>query len=312
VSAPRIMATWAKKPLDFDPGTRWQYSNTNYVIAGAIVEKVSGTPFFTLLQQRILTPLAMGSAQNIDAGRLMQPDPTGYMRYALGPLHPAPKEGKGWLFAAGELAMTASDLAKWDIAMMNESLLAPASYKAMETDMLLVKGTATGYGLGVGVGMSGTHRLISHNGEVSGFTAENEVYPDDKVAVVVLTNQDAASAGGLIGRAISAAIFANNNQVSGSDARTALAKKIFEGLQHGTIDRSLFSSNANAYFSAEALRDFASSLGPLGPVTSFVSTGQSLRGGMLGRNYRVQCGAKTLRVWTFELPDGKLEQLQVS
>jgi CubicO group peptidase (beta-lactamase class C family) len=312
VSAARIMTLWAKKPLDFEPGTHWQYSNTNYVIAGAIVEKVSGTPFFQLLQQRILMPLGMTSAQNIDAGRLTQPDPTGYMRYALGPLHPAPKEGRGWLFAAGELAMTPSDLAKWDIALMNESLLSPASYKLMETETLLANGTGTGYGLGVGVAMSGTHRLISHNGEVSGFTAENQVYPDDKMAIIVLTNQDAAGAGGQIAGRVATLVFANTTQGSGSDARTALARRIFEGLQQGTIDRSLFSSNANAYFSAEALRDFASSLAPLGAVTTFVNTGQSLRGGMLYRNYRVTLGQRTLRVWTFELPDGKLEQLQVS
>ena len=212
IGSQKILDIWAKKPLDFDPGTRWQYSNTNYVIAGLIVEKASGMPFIEFLKTRIFMPLGMRSVLNIDQGRLTQSDPVGYMRYALGPLHPAPKEGKGWLFAAGELAMTASDLAKWDIAMMDQSLLSPASYRVMETETLLKNGTGTGYGLGVDVGMDGEHRVISHGGEVSGFTSENRVYPDDRAAVVVLTSQDAASASGAIARQIGDVLFSHRRR----------------------------------------------------------------------------------------------------
>ena len=59
VTADNILDQWAKKPLDFDPGTRWQYSNTNYVIAGRIVERVTGGPFFDFLSKRILQPLGI-------------------------------------------------------------------------------------------------------------------------------------------------------------------------------------------------------------------------------------------------------------
>ncbi|HTS88398.1 MAG TPA: serine hydrolase domain-containing protein [Gemmatimonadales bacterium] len=309
-TAAAILDQWARKPLDFEPGSRWQYSNTNYVIAGLIVERVSGMPFFEFIRRRILIPLGMQSVVNIDLGRLPDSDPTGYMRYALGPLHPAPKEGPGWLFAAGELAMTPADLAKWDIAMMNASLLSPASYRTMETEVLLTNGTGTGYGLGVDVGMDGEHRLISHGGEVSGFTASNLVYPDDHVAVVVLTNQDAASAAGVISRRISGLLFASHD--STTHDHEAEARGIFEGLQKGTLDRSLFTANGNAYFSDQAIADFASSLGPLGPIKSFVQTYESLRGGMRLRVYRVTLASQAVRVWTFELPNGKLEQYQVA
>ena len=61
ITADGIMDRWARKPLDFDPGTKWQYSNTNYVIAGVIVEKVSGMPLLQLLSQRVFTPLGMKS-----------------------------------------------------------------------------------------------------------------------------------------------------------------------------------------------------------------------------------------------------------
>src|SRR5881394_1986138 len=130
--AQQIMNTWAKKPLDFDPGTKWQYSNTNYVIAGVIVEKVGHMPLLQLLQQRVFAPLGIKSTFDTDSGPLTENDPRGYLRFALGPLRPAPKEGKGWMFAAGELAMTAEDLAKWDVSVINQTVLKPASYREMQ------------------------------------------------------------------------------------------------------------------------------------------------------------------------------------
>jgi D-alanyl-D-alanine carboxypeptidase len=310
ITADSIMTRWAKRPLDFDPGTRWQYSNTNYVIAGAIVEKASGMPFFDFLRSRVLEPLGMRSAMNSDATPLAPPDATGYMSYGIGPLHPAPAEGSGWMFAAGELAMTASDLARWDISVMNRSLLTAASYRDLETEVLLKNGVGTGYGLGLDVELDGGRRVLSHGGEVSGFTASNRVYPDDRAAIVALTNQDAATAAGAITQAIGRLLF--TAQDANARAKTAEARRIFEGLQRGTIDRSLFTEDANAYFDDLALRDFASSLGPLGAPQAFVHLFAQDRGGMVERVYRVVFERRTLRVWTYEMPDGKLEQYQVA
>ena len=310
ISADSIMTRWARRPLDFDPGMRWQYSNTNYVIAGAIVEKVGGMPFFDFLSSRILVPLGMRSAVNSDAGPLPPSDPTGYMSYGIGPLHPAPAEGSGWMFAAGELAMTASDLARWDISMMDRSLLAPASYRQLETEVLLKNGVGTGYGLGVDVGLDAGHRVLSHGGEVSGFTASNRVYPDDRAAIVVLTNQDATTAAGAISQAIGRLLFAVQDATT--RAKVAEARRIFEGLQRGTIDRSLFTEDGNAYFDDVALHDFATTLGPLGTPQAFVQIVEEGRGGMLERVFRVTFPGRTLRVWTYEMPDGKLEQYQVA
>jgi D-alanyl-D-alanine carboxypeptidase len=304
-----IMDRWAKQPLDFEPGTRWQYSNTGYVLAGMIVEKVSGMPFFRFIQTRLLDPAGMKSARDFDASPRAV-DATGYIRYGLGPLHPAPDAGKGWMYGAGMLASTATDLAKWDISVIKRSLLAPASYQEMFRETTLKNGAPSGYGLGVFTQMSGGHFLIEHNGEVSGFTAENLVYPEDSAAVVVLTNQDAAPASGAIANQIARLLFVTEDVLAAS--RTAQARTIFEGLQKGTIDRSLFTSNANGYFSEVAMKDFASSLAPLGTPTNFVQTGTSKRGGMTLRSYRATFPGRTLRVWTFETADGKLEQYQVA
>jgi len=310
VTAEKILEMWARKPLDFEPGTKWQYSNTNYVIAGVIIEKVSGMPLLKFLQEKVFTPLEMKSVMDIDQNRLGDTDPTGFMRYALGPLRPAPKEGKGWLFAAGELAMPAGDLAKWDISIMDQKLLKPASYQMFATDVLLKNGLSTRYGLGVDVNSQAGHRALSHGGEVSGFTAQNIVFPDDRAAVVVLTNQDAASASGAIANGIASLLFATNDPAT--PAKLEQAKRIFDGLQHGTIDRSLFTDNANAYFSEPALRDFAGGLGPLGTPQSFVQASQGLRGGMILRVYLIRFANRTIRAWTYEMPDGKLEQYQIA
>ena len=262
-NAQQIMDMWGKKPLDFDPGTKWQYSNTNYVIAGVIVEKVARMPLLQFLQQKVFAPLGIKSIFDTDSGPLTENDPRGYLRFALGPLRPAPKEGKGWMFAAGELAMTAEDLAKWDLSVINRSVLKPASYREMETDVLLKNGLDTHYGLGVDVNQQSGHRAISHGGEVSGFTATNTVFPDDRAAVVVLTNQDAASASGAIAGGIGALLFATNDPAT--PAKLEQAKKIFADLQQGKVERLLFTDNANFYFSEDALKDFQAGLGPLGP-----------------------------------------------
>ena len=310
ITARKLMDTWAKIPLDFEPGTKWQYSNTNYVIAGVIVEKVARMPFFQFLQQNIFKPLGMTSVMDIDQERLSESDPIGYVRYALGPLRVAPKEGKGWLFAAGQLAMTPEDLAKWNISIMERKLLKEASYLALGSETLLRDGLGTNYGLGVTVTSSLNRRALSHGGGVSGFTSTNIVFPDDRVAVVVLTNQDSGGASGPIASGIPPLLFATTDPVTA--AKLEQAKKILDGLQQGKIDRSLFTDNANGYFSAQALEDFKNSLGPLGKWEAFTQTGQSLRGGMTGRVYLIRFKDKTIRAWTYEMPDGKLEQFQVA
>ncbi len=310
VTAQKILETWARKPLDFEPGTKWQYSNTNYVIAGLIVEEASGEPLLQFLQQNVFTPLNMKSVADTDKAKLGDTDPTGYLRYALGPPRPAPREGSGWLFAAGELAMPAEDLAKWDISIINQKLMNAASYQEFETEVLLKNGLGTRYGLGVDVRSELGHRSLAHSGEVSGFTSDNIVFPDERIAVVVLTNQDAAAASEAIAMGIAPLLLDHDD--SATPEKLAQARKIFEGLQHGSIDRSLFTDNANFYFNEQALRDFASSLGPLGTPEGFIQVRQALRGGMKLRVYTIKFPKSDLRAWTYEMPDGKLEQYQIA
>jgi CubicO group peptidase (beta-lactamase class C family) len=305
-----IMDTWAKRPLDFEPGTRWQYSNTGYTIAGAIIEKITGQTPFAFLQQHVFKPLGMASAYNINLHPLPPADAHGYLRYALGPLRPAQKIGVNWVYGAGELAMTASDLAKWDIAMLGQSLLPPASYREMQTETRLRDGMGSGYGLGLFIRSMDGHRVLMHDGEVPGFTAENLVFPDDGIAVVVLTNQDAVNASGLIASHIADALF--QTQDSATTNALAQAREIFAGLQHGKLDRALFTASANSYFDATARRDYQSSLAPLGTPTSFVQRASGKRGGMLMHAYHATFPHTQLNITTYAMPDGKLEQYIVA
>jgi CubicO group peptidase (beta-lactamase class C family) len=311
----QILDVWGKKPLDFEPGTEWQYSNTNYVIAGRIAEIAGGKPLIEQLQERIFRPLNMTGVLNSDASRLPANDPTGYYQHALGPLRPAPQEGQGWMFAAGELAMPASDLALWNISMMYRTLLAPASYEQMFTEVKLKDGKGTGYGLGVQVGIRNGRRFIEHSGEVSGFVSENIVFPDDKAAVTVLTNEDASGAASALGRKITPLVLSVGTAAGVASAETAAAEKralgIFTGLQDGRLDRSQLTTFCDAYFTPEAMQDFASSLKPLGTPTSFKQVAEEKRGGMTFRGFNVSFPNKQVRVTVYEMPDGKLEQYLV-
>lgn len=311
-----IVDRWAKKPLDFEPGTQWQYSNTGYVVAGMIVEKAAGKPLLAFLQGEIFKPLAM---KVIDQDLAVGPAyPAGYHRFALGPVRVAKPAATGWLFAAGELAMSASDLAKWDIARMNRSLLPAEDWQSQEATVKLASGEATGYGLGVKTGTANGHRFVEHTGEADGFLSENIVFPEDKVAVVVLVNADFSDAFTSIASQIFPMILPAQQASSGPQlevAKTAQARATFDQLRAGALDRSKLTGNSNYYFDAVALSDYRTSLGKLGdPATFELSHPPRLRGGFVNRNYTVTYGdgRKLLVVTYAELgAAGRYEQFLV-
>ena len=148
-----------------------------------------------------------------------------------------------------------------------------------------------------------------HGGAVSGFTAENRVFPDDRIAVTVLTNDmPAAAAPEIAGNIVRLLLVADQPL---EKARDQKARKIFEQLQHGTIDRTLFTADGSSYFTGQALEDFASSLAPLGAPLEFARTGQEERGGMTFCSYRVNFKDRKFAVLVREMPDGKIEQYQL-
>ena len=311
----RIVEEFAGKPLDFDPGTQWQYSNTNFVLAALIVQKVSGMPFAEFLRSRVLQPAGLQGVLNLNSDQ-SQLRVTGYMRNALAPLRPAALEASGWYFGDGDLAMPVSSLLTWDLTFVNQSLLTPASYREMVTPFILKNGTDTHYGLGVFVRTLNGQLLIEHSGEVGGFVAENMVLPAQGIAIAVLTNQEASGAASDIGQALLPLALADSRAATPSDATASTfapsLQTILTGLTQGKIDRSLLTADANAYFDGNALADFQSSLSPLGSVKSVTLERSALRGGMTFGSYKATfSGGTALRMTVYLEPDGKIEQLLV-
>jgi len=298
-----ILEEWARRPLDFESGTQWQYSNTGYVVAAAIVERVSGDGLMDFLQQHIFKPLKMEHVTEDDTHPLPAGDATPYTRQGLGPARHAPKEGAGWLFGAGALAMTPGELALWDISLMNRSLLAPASYAAMFEPVILKDGTKKDYGLGLDIQKSQGRTRIGHDGAGSGYLSAHRIWPDEKIAIIAVTNNDWATPDDLVNR-IAFIVLPPN-------AAEARARTVFSQFQQGAIDRSLFTDNGNNFLTAQALSDLASSLGPLGAPALIELQRESNRGGMVTRIWKILCHSKRLLVIERGYPNGKLEQFLV-
>ena len=305
-----ILDVWAKKALDFEPGSQWQYSNTNYVIIGQIIEMITGKPLIDFLRTSIFEPLGMRTPIDVGREEWSKSDPVGYTTYGLGPARAVQVEGNGWMYAAGELAMTASDLARWDISLMNGTVLKPASRKALSTEVELTSGVGTRYALGLQVSTLDGHRRWAHSGGAAGFFSHNATFPDDKISVTVLTNgEDGASV--QIEHAIEHLMLA---PVTDPQAGPSLkhARQIFLGLQKGHLEETLVTSDLRAYFTPQAIADFSASLGPLGTPSAFSQVASEERGGMTTRTFLIQTSSKSLSLSTYIMPDGKFAQFLVS
>ncbi len=293
-----IVDKWAKKPLDFDPGTRWQYSNTGYVVAGMIAERVSGEPLLVYLRQKIFAPLGMTSVNDQDDTNTPA-FPAGYHRYALGPVRIAQPSASGWLYAAGELSMTAEDLAKWDIARMNRALIPASDWIEQETPVLRADGRTNGYGLGISNHYD--RQRHDHGGEAVGFLTQNSVYPDSKAAIVVFTNADFSGATDTITEGIEKIVLDSPEPaLSGEGDRIMDVRAVYEQLVSGKLDRAKFTKNLDDYFDATVLGDYRSSLSPLGAPTAIKLTRPPrLRGGFVNRNYSIQYRNRSLTLITY-------------
>ena len=307
-SSTAILERWAKKPLNFDPGAKWQYSNTNYVLAGQIFEVVAGQQLVPFLKDRIFTPLRMESAG--DCAVPSPNDAAAFTRYAGGPPRPVQREANGWYFAAGELCMTPYDLALWDVAFLHKQILLGRSYDELTREVHLNNGDSTHYALGLSVDEFNRIPTLSHSGEVSGFLASNTVYPARDAAIVVLTNQDGVNLIGPITTQVATILFLPA-QPAADDKDTAQVRSILMEFGKGKLNRELFTANANSYFVDQALRDIRQSLAGYGKLQTLTRSSESLRGGMTHRGYRAVFQKKSVSLNIYVMPDGKFEQFLI-
>jgi CubicO group peptidase (beta-lactamase class C family) len=306
--ADSVIAEYATRPLDFEPGTRWSYSNTNFLILGRVVEKVSGVPFGTFLAQHIFAPTGM---------RLTMYDPSpggpgmavGYTSFALGAPEFVAPEGAGWAGMAGALWSTPSDLLTWDLALVDGKVLSPDSYGTLTTPRRLADGRSTGYGCGDAVSERGEAVVLTHGGAVSGFTAQNTVVPATRSAVVLMSNEDFGSLGEL-NRAILAKLLPHVNvpAIRGAPALPTAAAFIAQ-LQGGRVDRTQLGDDYSAYLTAERLAGARRTLA--GRLSEVQVVGTAERGGMEVAELRFKVGAHAAAALMYRTPDGKIQEFLV-
>lgn len=316
-TAEHIIQEYATTPLDFDPGTRWSYSNTGYTILGRVLERVSGTPLGTLLEERIFRPLGM--RQTMYEPTRPERRATGYVSWALGAMEPAELEGAGWIGAPGGIWSTAGDIARWDLALMRPGFLTAASRTVMFGERHLRDGTPTGYAAGLSVSQSGGRTVFQHGGATAGFSATNVFIPADSAAVVLLSNTDQnISALPLVNlvsppRATAAAPPRRSQPPMTpptplGPGAVATAASFFNGLQRGMVDRSTLSDDYAAFLTPERIRKAAATLSPLGEVRSAELLGLAERGGMQVARVRLDVGGTSIFTLMYRRPDGTLEE----
>lgn len=322
-----VIRLYGTGKLDFEPGTRYSYSNTGYDILGRIVEKVSGLPFAEFLSRRILKPLGMEhTTYEPDAAGARFAE--GYSSFALSGPEPAVPEGKGWVSAAGAIYSTGSDLVRWDLALMSGKVLKPESYKLMTSPRKLADGRISNYGCGLSVGDRGGTAVLGHNGAVAGFLAYNTMVPSTGTAVAMVSNFDASGDASAVFRKVLLPLLppvppappvteAKKDATPRVDpgvpkiaglAAAEEARALFLMLRSGQVDRSVFSADFNEFLTDAKIKGAAERLAKFGEPTAASLESMNERGGMEVTNVRLTFASGSLRAFMYRMPDGKVQE----
>ncbi len=181
-------------PLEFEPGTRWSYSNSGYLLLGAIVEAVSGTSYEEVVETRIFGPLGMERSRYGHENEVVPGRVEGYQ----GP--PGDYEHAAYLsmtqpYAAGSLLSTVDDLARWDAALDAGEILSDEHRALLGRPVVLTDGSSSGYSYGFSVGDYAGHRMIHHGGGINGFSTYMIRVPEEDVFIAIFSNDPAAQPG---------------------------------------------------------------------------------------------------------------------
>ncbi|MBV9647418.1 MAG: beta-lactamase family protein [Candidatus Eremiobacteraeota bacterium] len=319
-TADAIIAEYATKPLDFEPGSKYSYSNTNYTLLGKVIETVAHQPFESFLAKRFFVPLGMIDTSCESKALESKQIAVGYTTQFLSSLTVAAPEAPGWVGAAGCLMSTPADLLKWDAALMNGNVVDTASVKAMTTPPTLSNGTVSDYGYGLVTGTWHGHRYWAHDGGVSGFYALNFVFPDDRVAVAITYNTDSATAASLASRIFHEMFNVPEAatphsvppaSVSKEDADSAASVRAFLiALQRNTVDRSALSADYNAFLTPALQREASERLSKLGEPLSVVAH-RELNHGLESTQATVRFASVTVNVLMRTDSEGKIAEFLV-
>jgi CubicO group peptidase (beta-lactamase class C family) len=177
----KLVERFRNKPLEFEPGTKWNYSNSGYVLLGYLIEKISGQSYAEFLQQNIFTPLGMKDSGYDSNSAIIAHRAAGYAPGKNGPVN-AGFVDMSIPFSAGALYSTTEDLLRWEQGLFGGKVLTPASLAKMTTPF------KQDYAFGLGVSTNDGHKMIAHDGGIQGFNTFLAYFPDDKLVVAVLAN----------------------------------------------------------------------------------------------------------------------------
>jgi D-alanyl-D-alanine carboxypeptidase len=305
-----VVDEYAKQALDFEPGSRFSYSNTNYLILGRVVEKVSGKSYEEFLLEQILEPLGL-----IHSG--FETDPVGseaaqgYGSLIVSDPQPVPREAAGWMFSAGALYASPSDVVTWDLALMSGKILTPESYRLMTTVRLRTNGVGTGYGCGLAIKEVNGQIVLSHSGGANGFRAFNEFVPSTQSAFCITMNSDNVSKDELIKHVepllLPAVTKGPVPTIAGPEPLT-IATQLFAAFQQGKIDRSLLGSDFDAFLTPERLEAASASFRELGEPKSVKLLSTVERGGMAYSELEFEFEKAGFLGDLYRTPDGKVQE----
>jgi CubicO group peptidase (beta-lactamase class C family) len=181
ITPEKLIAQFRDKPLDFQPGEKWSYSNSGYVVLGYAIEKITGESYAKFVEENIFKPLGMKDS-GYDSNSAIIPDRA--QGYTPGP---DGMSNAGYInmtvpFSAGGLYSTTDDLLRWEQGLFGGKLLSPESLKQMTTPF------KDNYAFGLMVRTENGHKVIEHGGGIEGFNTMLVYYPDEKVTVAVLAN----------------------------------------------------------------------------------------------------------------------------
>ena len=177
----QLVKRFRDKPLDFQPGEKWSYSNSGYVLLGYLLEKISGESYEKFVQENIFVPLGMKDSGYDSNSAIIPHRAAGYSPGPNGP------ENAGFInmtvpLSAGGLYSTTEDLLRWEQALFGGKVLSSASLQKMTTPF------KEDYACGLGVHTVNGRKVVEHGGGIEGFNTMLAYYPEDKLTVVVLSN----------------------------------------------------------------------------------------------------------------------------
>lgn len=192
----QIIRVAHSRPMDFEPGAGWYYSNTGYFLLSLIVERIEGRRLGQVLQSRIFEPLGMNQTRLADPEDIIPHRASGYWVDRMGvDLMNRDATQPSSTLGAGGILSSVHDMAKWDEALYGDQLLSEASKSVMWAPAVLPNGDDTGYGFGWSVGQYRGHRSVGHGGMVAGFVADFRRLPDQELAIIVFANRYRVSSG---------------------------------------------------------------------------------------------------------------------